>query len=122
MKKLFCGPNWKDGRGEEVLERHLFDLRESVPSNDYYSALLLRMHLYEANARILKFRNPDRPSKPTEGRPNFFTPLMTMGGSGNYTMITPVLTGCYEVLKIRISTFIGFHPSPEALCAPDAGT
>jgi len=29
LKKINRGPNWKDGRGEEVLERHLLNIGEA---------------------------------------------------------------------------------------------
>jgi hypothetical protein len=66
VKKLIRGPNWKDGSGEEILERHhLKKHKQSVTSYYHQSALLPRTVAHNPNVRILKFRKPDRPSRIT---------------------------------------------------------
>ena len=46
--------------GEEVLERHLLDLMQSVAS-DCILSLSAKEAYHYPNARILKLRNPDHP-------------------------------------------------------------
>ncbi len=57
--------------GEEVLERHLFKYEQTVASDYPWSAFLPRTVTYNLGVRILKLRNPDRPS----GRCQFFHPF-----------------------------------------------
>jgi len=72
VKKLIRGPNRMDGRGEEVLERHLFQKHKESAASDYHpSALLPRALAHNPNVRILKLRKPDRPSGCKQEKPIF---------------------------------------------------
>jgi len=80
VKQLIRSPNRVDGRGEEVLERHLFKkFKQSAASDHHRSALLPETLTHDPNVRILKLRNPDHPSGRKRQKP-IYSHLRVMKG------------------------------------------